>query len=159
MFLLLTQAFASTPIVGQPRFFTLQKDLTCGKDAELKEWMDKDGNNIQVYGIIKLNEEIIYPDVFEINQYDTIHVAKSPDEAGALMVYDTSEASNRGSLTSYATNYLPYRNNSATFLQLSHSDRGNWFITYKLSGCDIWIAKPKGLLEPLVIHANANQHS
>ena len=173
VFVLLSQAFTLTPIVGQQPIdgeSTYQEDLT---ETELKKWMDGVGRDIQVvFGIYndatsrweKVAED---PDVWEIDGQEvdsTVSVAKATDMDGILKVYNNTmskseKKSNSISLISSATNYLPFVPNSVTFLLLNHIARGNWFVTYKLSGCDIWIAKPEHFLEPLVIHANANQDS
>ena len=170
-FLLLSQAFTLTPIVG-PQLpidgqSTLQEDLT---ETELKDWMDRIGHDIRVIGLptSRLAEVVKDPyTVWEIDRQEvdnTVSVAKATDVNGTLKVYNNEmeESDKRRNgiplTSSAATNYLPYVENGATVIHLNHIARGNWFATDKLGGCDVWIVKPDGFVEPLVIHANANNY-
>lgn len=168
-------------------FFTLaysgatQQDeirLQCD-NAELKEWMDSSLKYISVKQcktsdfchFITIKQVNGSQHLFKAEHIEKVSIARFPfkpkvsRDSEIKVFHDvndhgiTQEERKSIQFSISKTHYLPYRVNSAVFMQLKHTVYGNWFVTNPLSGCDIGIVKTKGNLEPVVIHMNANSET
>ena len=88
-----------------------------------------------------------------------LQVAKGPEPQPYITLYiDTNIKIQEHGIdqsTLQDTNFLPYVENHATFMQLDHSRFGNWFFTSPLSGCEVWIVHDRSGEQPFIIHLNS----
>ena len=88
--------------------------------------------------------------VGKIDNKDTILITDGVEYEGysAAAIYGAYEQNRKEK-----TNYLPFLEDRATFMFLD-ANRGTWFVTSELSGCDVWVAHCGTAV--FVLHINAN---
>ena len=137
----------------------------------LKEWMDSNNRkfdiNFRVINRCCKEKRSSNNRIIEHEQFRKIKVGLKQTSSlhPSLIVFgDESPMESIGPpiILTENTHYLEYKDNMATFQRLPNRNImwGNWFVTSKLSGCDVWIAyrQSDGFNEPLIIHVNANDY-
>ena len=146
----LSAAVAATAIV----LLLLSTPIDGDNEEDLVEWLNGET------GIEKITEQVTNIKISKItNEIQFVEQTKeimAGKERGnnILMIYDII----RNPEVDYAsrTNFLPSEPNTARVLLLDHNERGNFFFTSQLGGCDVWVATGGEGSEPLVLHINAN---
>ena len=131
----------------------------------LKEWMKSNNGQFDIY--FQVSQPFRTEKQININV--TEHVQNSKIKVGKETKTRTLFVCNAGSrlLSSSRvrhdlienTHFLEYQTSNAVFQRLDHNNNkcGHWFITSKLSGCDIYIAHSDGS-EPVIVHVNARDY-